>query len=139
MKPNPRCLDRGDCCAHALLASQLDFRTQKSQVGQSILDAGHNIIFYPAFYCELNFIEYNCGAAKCYTRENCEYDFESLKRLVPEALAGVSNQLIWKYWACTERIMDVYHCGVIYASPEYANLVSLKYVSYRRISSSIET
>jgi len=51
-------------------------------------------IFYPAFHCEINFIEYYWGAAKYYTRENCEYDFESLKRLVPEALAGVPKQLI---------------------------------------------
>ncbi|RPA88374.1 hypothetical protein L873DRAFT_1609202, partial [Choiromyces venosus 120613-1] len=51
--------------------------------------------FYPAFYFEINFIEYFWGAAMGYTWENCEYDFESLKCLVPEALVSVSDSLIW--------------------------------------------
>ena len=106
---------------------------------EAILNAGHDVIFYPAFHCELNFIEYCWGVAKRYTRENCEYDFESLKRLVPEALAGVSKELIWKYLAWTERIMDPYHSGVIYASPEYDHLVSRRYASHRRISEAVET
>ena len=101
------------------------------------MDAGHDVIFYPAFHCELNFIEYFWGAAKQYTRDNCEYDFESLKCLVPEALAGVPNELIWKYPARTERIMEAYRSGVIYASTEYEHLVSRRYASHRRISSSV--
>jgi len=91
-KVNPRCLDGGSCCACAVLASQPDLRAQRSQIEEAILNAGHEIIFYPAFHCEINFIEYYWGAAKHYTRENCEYDFKSLKRLVPEALAGVPKQ-----------------------------------------------
>ena len=132
-KPNPRCLSGGTCCARALLAMQPDFQSQKSQVEQAILHAGHEVIFYPAFHCEINFIEYFWGAAKCYTRENCEYDFESLKRLVPEALASVSNRLIWKYWARTERIMEAYRSKVIYASPEYQHIVNRRYNSHRRV------
>jgi len=138
-KPNPRCLNRGSCCARALLASQPDFRNQKSQVEAAILDAGHDVIFYPAFQCELNFIEYFWGAAKRYTRENCAYDFESLKKLVPEALAGVPKQLIWKYWVRTQRIIEAYQSGVIYASPEYDHLVSRRYASHRRISEAVQT
>ena len=132
-KPNPRCLNGGPCCEPALLAVQLAFRNQKSQVEEAILNAGHDVIFYPAFHCELNCIEYFWGAAKRYTHENCEYDFESLNRLVPEALAGVSKELIWKYWAWTEWIMDAYRLGVIYASPQYDHLVSRRYASHRRI------
>ena len=133
-KPNPRCLQGGNCCARALLASQPDFRAQRSQIEQAIIEAGHEIIFYPPFHCELNFIEYYWGAAKRYTRENCEYDFESLKRLVPEALAGVPNTLIWKYWAKTQRIMDAYRSKVVYGSAEYENLVHRKYRSHRRVT-----
>lgn len=58
IKPNPQCLSGGNCCAHALLAAQPDFQQQKSQIENAILAAGHDIIFYPAFHCELNFIEY---------------------------------------------------------------------------------
>ena len=58
MKPNPQCLLGGNRCACALLAAQLDFQQQKSQIEDAILAAGHDVIFYPAFHCELNFIEY---------------------------------------------------------------------------------
>ena len=96
-KVNPRCMDRGSFYAHTGLASQRDFRAQRSKIEEAILNAGHEIIFYPAFHCEINFIEYYWGAAKHYTHENCKYDFKSLKRLVPEALVGVTKHLIWKY------------------------------------------
>lgn len=98
-KPNPQCLNGGSCYACAVLACQPDFDGQRSQIEQAILNAGHwhRVIFYPAFHCEINFIEYYWGVAKYYTRENCEYDFESLKRLVPQALTGMPKQLIWKY------------------------------------------
>ena len=62
---------------------------------QKALIYWHMILFYPAFHCELNFSEYFWGAAQRYTRLNCGYDFPSLPRLVPEALAQVPNTLIW--------------------------------------------
>jgi hypothetical protein len=130
---NPRCLDGGECCARALLAAQPDFKSQKSQVEEVIKAAGHEVIFYPAFHCEINFIEYYWGAAKVYTRNNCEYDFEALKRLVPEALAQVPKKLIWKYWARTDRIMEAYRQNIVYGTPEYERLVSRRYRSHRRV------
>lgn len=139
LKPNPICLQGGTCCARALLAAQPDFQAQKSQLQEAIERAGHLVVFYPAFHCEINFIEYYWGAAKQYTRKHCEYDFESLQRLVPEALASISPQLIWKYHARTERIMDAYHRNIVYASPEYENLVHTKYKSHRRVSTRMES
>lgn len=49
-KQNLRYLDGGHCCAQALLDLQPDFRVQKSQIEQTILAAGHEVIFYPAFH-----------------------------------------------------------------------------------------
>ena len=46
---------------------------------------GHRVLFYPKFHCELNFIERYWCRAKWYTRENCGFDFEALKAIVPEA------------------------------------------------------
>ena len=133
-KPNPRCLDGGGCCARTVLAAQPDFQSQRSQIEQAILNTGYEVIFYAAFHCEINFIEYYWGAAKHYTCENCEYDFESLKHLIPKALAGVPKQQIWRYWAKAQRIMDAYRSKVVYGSKEYENLVTRKYRSHRRVT-----
>jgi len=92
-KPNPRCPDGGSCCTRALLGAQSGIRTQKNQNEETIIKAAHEVIYYPAFHCEINFIEYFWGAAKHYTHERCEYDFESLKPMVPEALAIKSVDL----------------------------------------------
>ena len=39
----------------------------------TIIEAGHEVIFYAKFHCELNYIEYY--ALKRYTRANCQYSF----------------------------------------------------------------
>jgi len=95
-KPNPasRHATNANCCARALLSSQPDFQAQKCQLQETLEAAGHQVIFYPVFHCELNFIEYFWGRAKLYTRAHCEYSFHSLVRTVPVALAQISNQLI---------------------------------------------
>jgi len=50
-------MNRIDCCARRIISLQLDFLSQKSELEEVILEAGHKCIFYPKFYCELNFIE----------------------------------------------------------------------------------
>ena len=59
-KPNPVCryAKNSSCCARALLASQPDFQEQKGELQETIEAAGHLVIFYPVYHCELNFIEY---------------------------------------------------------------------------------
>jgi len=95
-KANPACkhASNANCCARALLSSQPDFQAQKCQLQETLEAAGHQVIFYPAFYCELNFIEYFWGCAKVYTRSHCEYSFPLLVRTVPKALAKITNVLI---------------------------------------------
>ena len=65
-------------------------------------------MFYPVYDCELNFIEYYWGRAKLYARANCEYTFRALVRIVPEALAQVSDNLIFKYYQRVLRMMEAY-------------------------------
>jgi len=93
-KPKPSCryASNSDCCAGALLSSQPDFQAQKGELHETLEAAGHLVVFYPSFHCELNFIEYFWGSAKVYARANCEYSYPALVRIVPEALAQVSNK-----------------------------------------------
>lgn len=117
-----------------MLALQPDFKAQKGELQEAIEAAGHSVLFYPPFHCEINFIEYFWGVAKRYTRENCEYYFPSLKHLVPEAMEQVSNKLIWKFANRTKRIINTYDTGTIYNSQTYKSIVSTRYKSHRRVS-----
>jgi len=102
-KANPafRHAVNANCFAQALLSSQPDFQSQKCQLQETIEAAGHRIIFYPLYHCELNFIEYFWGRAKVYTRAHCGYTFPSLVRTVPLALAQIPDVLVWKYYQST--------------------------------------
>jgi len=46
--------------------------------------------------------------ANLYARNNCQYDFEALKIVVPEALASVYDRSIWRYWAKSHGIIEAY-------------------------------
>lgn len=137
-KPNPACkyASNADCCARALLSSQPDFQAQKGELQETLEAAGHLVIFYPSFHCELNFIEYFWGRAKVYARANCEYTFPALVRIVPEALAQVSKILIWKYYQRVLRMMDAYRQNLVYGSDDFKKHVFTRYSSHRRIAES---
>src|SRR6185312_17378378 len=74
-----------------------DFLSQKSTLEEAILEAGHRCIFYPKFHCELNYIERYWGAAKRYARENCDYSWSGLQRVVPAALESVDTITIRRF------------------------------------------
>ena len=118
--------------------SKLDKSASLSKLG--ITSAGHKVLFYPKFHCELNAIEYYWGAAKRYTRENCDYSFPSLRITVPAALQSVSSTTIWRFFKKTERMMDYYQRGIQYGSEEFAKreqehkeLKKHVYKSHRRV------
>ncbi|CAG8744627.1 13827_t:CDS:2 [Cetraspora pellucida] len=68
---------------------QPDFTMQKSALEELIVERGHICIFYPKFYCELNFIEQYWGAAKRYAHEHCDYSWARLQVTVPEIFDSV--------------------------------------------------
>ena len=59
-----RCEVGKECCTLRILEVQPDFAMEKSLLGTVISEAGHGVIFYPEFHCELNYIEYYWGALK---------------------------------------------------------------------------
>jgi len=127
-------ITRIDCCMHKILSLQEDFKLQKSQLQEEIEKRGHVCIFYPKFHCELNFIKMYWGAVKRYTRENCDYTWAGLQRIVPEALDSISLITIRKFARKSWRYMDIYRKGI---SGKIAEFAVKKYKSHRRVPDNI--
>src|SRR3954451_3064709 len=90
-------LTRTDCCIYRILSLKEDFKSQKLQLQEEIEKREHLCIFYLKFYCELNFIKMYWKAAKRYTRENCDYIWLGLQKIVPEALDSIPLITIRKF------------------------------------------
>jgi len=135
-KANPACrhVVNANCCARALLSSQPDLQSQKCQLQETIEAAGHQIIYYPSFHCQLNFIEYFWGHTKVYTRAHCGYTVPSLVRTMPLALAQIPDLVVWKYYQRTLQMMDAYRNNMVYDSVDFKRYVYTRYSSHRRIT-----
>ena len=83
--------------ARKLLSQQDDFREQKTLLEETVSARGHEIIFYPKFHPEFNFIEMYWGACKASARKNCDYSWKALQALVPRALDSVNISTIRRF------------------------------------------
>ena len=92
-----QCAEGRECCALRIMAQQPDFLAEESLLERIVKDAGHEVIFYPKFHCELNFIESFWAAVKRYTRENCSYSFAGLEPTVVKGLDSVSLKTIRRF------------------------------------------
>ena len=122
--------NRIDYCARRIISLQSDFLKQKSLLEEIVEEAGHQIIFYPKFHCELNFIERYWGGAKIYARQHCDYSWSGLQSVVPNALESIDVVTIRRFARKSFRYMDVYRKGLTGKLVEYA---VKKYKSHRRI------
>lgn len=127
--------------ARKLIQQQPDFQAQKEWLEESVTKHHYLLIdYYPKFHCEFNFIELYWGAAKRYSRSNCNYSFAGLQRVVPLALNSVPLSLIRSYARKCFRYMDAYRVrgddgtGLTMQQVEYA---VKKYRSHRCIPASI--
>src|SRR2546429_8317293 len=111
---------RISCCARRVISLEPDFLAQKGAIEELIENSGHKCIFFPKFHCELNFIERYWGAAKRYSRENCDYSWEGLQKTVPESLNSVTLTTIRKISRKCWRYMDLYRKGITRKLVEYA-------------------
>lgn len=123
-------LDYKQCCARTLLANQADFLEQKSTLHELLIAEGMDLLLYPKFHPELNFIERFWSSTKRYARENCTYSFVGLRKLVPEAVHSVSNITINNYFDHCDRTVEAYANGEKYGTKEFTDSV---YRSHRRV------
>jgi len=120
--------------ARKIMSQQPDFLVQKGRLEEVIVAAGHQVIFYPKFHCELNYIENFWGAAKKFSRLHCDYSWTGLQRTVPLSLASVSLTIIRRYARKAFRYIDIYQKGLTGQAAEFA---VKKYRSHRRVPDSV--
>ena len=121
------------CCLVNILSNQPDFQEQRSMLQELVEDSNHLFILLPKFHCEFNPIEMYWGDAKRYARNNCDYTWTNLRKIVPEALNQVGISKIRKYFRRCFRYMDAYRKGLPSHLVEYA---VRKYKSHRSIPNS---
>jgi hypothetical protein len=102
-----------DCCAQTLLNNQPDFSQQKEWLRETVEEAGHEIIFFPKFHCELNFIEMIWAFVKGYYRRHCQFDFKKLREMIDEImLEKVTKEFVRRAARHCYRFMDGYRRGM---------------------------
>eukprot|EP01040_Poterioochromonas_malhamensis_P016810 gene16810-19178_t len=121
------------CCARKLLSNQSDFLDQKGWLEEVVSRRSHQIIFYPKFHCELNFIEMVWGYLKAKLRYLCTFSFQDLCDNVPKLLDSIQPDLIIKFAQYCFRFMQGYRIGLHGPVLDYA---MKKYKSHRRIPNS---
>ena len=65
-----------------------------------------------------------------YTRENCQFSHESLRKLVPEALRPIPPDMIFRFYDHCMRILDAYENGETYGTKEFCDHI---YKGHRQI------
>ena len=125
-----QCAEGRDCCAFRIMEQQPDFLTEESLLERIIKEAGHEVIFYPKFHCELNFIESFWAAVKKYTRGNCSYSFAELENTVIKGLDSVPLKTIRRFAGKSMRWILSYAKKDL--SPEQLAYTNKVYSSHRR-------
>ncbi len=122
------------CCAKYCLSQEPDFLEQREWLTEIVQNQGCQIIFYPKYHCELNFIERLWGYLKGRVRKECDYSFPSLCHRVPQAIENIPINFVQKSFRMCFRIMSMYDFGEGLEGPllDYANR---KYKSHRRVPS----
>jgi hypothetical protein len=74
------------CCASYVLSQEPDFKAQVEWLTEVVQAADFDIIFYPKYHCELNYIEMVWAWVKSHHRRNCTYTFKDLEQDLPKTL-----------------------------------------------------
>ncbi|CAK5270275.1 unnamed protein product [Mycena citricolor] len=114
--------DSRSCCLKKILYCEPDFQAQKSQLEEHCEVRGYEVIFFPKYHPELNFIEQCWGYAKRVYRMFPESTKEAdLTRNVNEALESVPLESMQRFVTCSSRFADAYFHGLNRAEAAWTN------------------
>jgi hypothetical protein len=101
------------CCCHRILFNEPDFVSQKSNLEEHCEKRGYQVIFFPKYHCELNFIEMCWGFAKRIYREfpDSTKEADLIVNMV-RALESIPVELMRKFARRADRFMDAYRKGL---------------------------
>ena len=117
------------CCMSYVLSHEPDFEAQEEWLTQVVHDAGFEIIFYPKYHCELNYIEMIWGWAKSHHHRTCTYNYKDLKARLPETFDDLLPVgLVRKFLQHCLRFMSGYRQNLEGPLLDYA---MRKYTSHR--------
>jgi transposase len=99
--------------AREMLSAQPDFASQREWLKEVVENAGHTILYFPKFHCELNFIEMAWSYVKSYYRRQCTFEFNKLLESIDEILTQkLTVNYIRKYSRHCYRFMDGYRLNM---------------------------
>lgn len=123
------------CCARYTLSQEPDFLEQEEWLTETVKSAGHRIIFFPKFHCELNFIEAVWGWMKSFHRRHCTYNYQKLKGGLPDTiLKKLPLSSVRKFSRSCFRFMSGYRLGLVGPLLDYT---MRRYSGHRRIPDGI--
>jgi hypothetical protein len=101
------------CCATFVLSQEADFKEQKEWLSEVVEASGFQIIFFPKYHCELNFIEMIWAWIKSHHRRTCTYNYNDLKSSLPDTLESkLPLSFIRRASRSCERFMTGYKIGL---------------------------
>jgi len=101
------------------------------RVEKLLMGNGFRGYFIPKFHCELNPIERVWAESKRYTREHCDYTFNTLEWMIGPSLDNVRVELVHKYFRKMREYLSAYRDGVT-MGPEMQAAFK-QYKSHRRV------
>jgi hypothetical protein len=123
------------CCAVYVLSHEPDFAEQQEWLTETVQLYGHDIIFYPKFHCELNYIEMIWGWLKSYHRRSCSYSYRDLKEGLPKTMEEIIPiTFIRRALRHCLRFMSGYRIGLEGPLLDYTTKL---YSSHRKIPNSV--
>ena len=119
------------CCLTKVLSEEPDFKNQKEWLTEVVETGGCEIIYYPKYHCELNFIEMVWGWLKSYHRRSCTYSFKHLEETLPVTIEETMPvAFVRRTFQHCFRFMSGYRVGLTGAYLEFA---VKKFTSHRAI------
>ena len=122
------------CCCRFALSCEKDFAEQKEWLTEIVENEGHNIIYYPKFHCEFNFIELNWSDLKRGMREMGLQKIAELRINIPNKLDSMSAEQSQKNFMHCIKYMELNRIGLVGPLADFAIRT---YKSHRAINQTI--